>query len=88
MMTRAAIPQWQVPNLKALCNNRLTVQVVTESLKTMFGGDSVAHKKDIDRVKNTYHGRSSREEGYWMEDYYDEDDDAYYEDEYDPHEDC
>eukprot|EP00959_Pyramimonas_sp_CCMP1952_P336155 7038916-Pyramimonas_sp.AAC.1 len=21
MMTRAAIPQWQVPNLKALCNN-------------------------------------------------------------------
>ncbi|CAK0792453.1 unnamed protein product [Prorocentrum cordatum] len=86
MMTRAAIPQWQVPNLKALCNNRLTVQVVTESLKTMFGGDSVAHKKDIDRVRSTYHGRVSREEGYWMEDYYEEDDEAYYEDEYDPHE--
>ncbi|CAK0840096.1 unnamed protein product [Prorocentrum cordatum] len=50
MMTRAAIPQWQVGNHKALCNNRLTVQVVTESLKTMFGGDSVAHKKDLENA--------------------------------------
>eukprot|EP00959_Pyramimonas_sp_CCMP1952_P229416 4796830-Pyramimonas_sp.AAC.1 len=53
----------------------------------MFGGDSVAHKKDIDRANSTYHGRVVREEGYWMEDYYGEDDEACYEDEYDPHED-
>ncbi|CAK0860309.1 unnamed protein product, partial [Prorocentrum cordatum] len=64
MMTRAAIPQWQVPNLKALCNNRLTVQVVTESLNTMFGGNSVAHKKDIDRVRSLYHGAEVAEDAY------------------------
>eukprot|EP00959_Pyramimonas_sp_CCMP1952_P094418 1975261-Pyramimonas_sp.AAC.1 len=49
MMTRSAIPRWQIPNFKALCNNKLIVQVVAESLETMSSGDSAVRKKDIER---------------------------------------
>ncbi|CAK0898147.1 unnamed protein product, partial [Prorocentrum cordatum] len=89
MMTRSTIPRLQIPNLKTLCNSRLTMQVVTESLKTMLCGDSTAHKKDIERLTNTYWGKSYEGgDSYWAEEggddaYWYEDgctDELYYED--------
>jgi len=51
LMSRSAIPKWQEPNLKALCANDMSVSKVSEGLKTMFGGDAVAHPRDVQRVK-------------------------------------
>ncbi|CAK0908856.1 unnamed protein product, partial [Prorocentrum cordatum] len=60
--------------------------VVTESLKTMFGGDSVTHKKDIDRVLHTYKAKHKEGESDWVEDTWEDAEDAWYEDDEDPHE--
>ncbi|CAK0898077.1 unnamed protein product [Prorocentrum cordatum] len=77
MMTKSAIPRWQILNLKALCNNQLAMQVVTESLNSMFGGDSTAHKKDIERG-DSYWAEEEDDEVYWYEDDYT--DELYHED--------
>ena len=87
LMTGAAMPKWQIPNLTALRNHRLSVQVVTESLKTTFGGDITANKKDVDRVPAHYQGRSRGKGGQRVDDAWEEEDGAYYEDEGDPHDD-
>ena len=79
LLTRSAVPPWQLPSVKALCKNDLSVRMVTEALKQMYGGDHVAQKRDIDHVFKKHKGKS-HDEGFYLEDGYEEGEDIYYED--------
>ena len=46
MLTRAGLPRWTHPQVKALCGGDLNVQNVAKAMTKMFGGDSKPNSKD------------------------------------------
>ena len=46
MLTRAGVPRWCHPQIKALCGNELTTKNVAKARTRMFGGDSKPSGKD------------------------------------------
>ena len=77
---RMAIPEWQIPSLRAPCNKKLTAQVATEAPKPMLGGDRAARNKNknADRAQASYRGKSNGEDGCRVDDARGAEDEAYY----------
>ena len=102
VVQRAAVPEWQIPVVKANVGNSLRVDPLFETLKLMFGADSMPHARDLGRVRNRLpsanRSATSRADAHWAEDddadyYYDEEEgyweeeEEYVEDDRDPPED-
>ena len=73
MLSRAGVPWWTHPQIKALCGGELNVKNVAKAMTRMFGGDSKPNMKDSALKGNDI----NLAEHY--EDYYDDDtEEAYY----------
>jgi hypothetical protein len=46
MLSRAGVPRWTHPQIKALCGGELNVKNVAKAMTRMFGGDSKPNMKD------------------------------------------
>ena len=46
LLMRAGIPRWTHPQVKSMCNGKLTTEKVARALTQMFGGDSKPNSKD------------------------------------------
>ena len=46
MLSRAGVPRWTHPQIKALCGGELNVKGVAKAMTRMFGGDSKPNLKD------------------------------------------
>ncbi|CAL1144412.1 unnamed protein product, partial [Cladocopium goreaui] len=46
MLSRAGVPRWTHPQIKALCGGELNVKGVAKAMARMFGGDSKPNLKD------------------------------------------
>ncbi|CAL1126962.1 unnamed protein product [Cladocopium goreaui] len=95
LLMRAGIPRWTHPQVKSMCNGKLTTEKVARALTQMFGGNSKPNSKDTtfkhevhmvdvdgkydDEVYNEYYYEDN--EIFYTNDY-EEDymDDAYYAD--------
>ena len=86
-LERAAVPEWQIPVVKANVGNNLRVDPLFETLKLMFGADSMPHARDLARVRNKLssanRSATSRADAHWAEDddadYYDDEEEGYWE---------
>ena len=70
MLSRAGVPRWTHPQVKALCGGDLNVKSVAKAMTRMFGGDSKPNAKDTVF-------RSTRDDLHYLDHYdcfHDEDD--------------
>ena len=70
MLSRAGVPRWTHPQVKALCGGDLNVKSVAKAMTRMFGGDSKPNAKDTVF-------RNSRDDLHYLDHYeyfHDEDD--------------
>ena len=73
MLSRAGVPRWTHPQIKALCGGELNMKNVAKAMTRMFGGDSRPNMKDSALSGNGIHLAEHYDDDY---DY--ETEDAYY----------
>ena len=70
VLSRAGIPQWQEPNVRAICRGKLTPEGVHDALKQLFGGDHKPERRDARRAG--HRAQTKGGEAYAAEDWDDE----------------
>ena len=90
VLSRAGIPHWQEPNVRAICRGKLTPEGVHDALKQLFGGDHKPERRDARRAVqragakggDAYAAEDWNDEDWYGDEWYD-DEEAYYEDDED-----
>ncbi len=66
VLSRAGIPHWQEPNVRARCRGRITPEHVHEALKQLYGGDHRPERRDVKRAG--HRAQAKGQEAYYATD--------------------